>query len=419
MQTREQSDDVSCLFSGVSNAGKLDYVAGWFMLAARYSLGTNIRCAFVASNSICQGESVRALWKTLFDLGCIIDFAYTTFVWSSEASDRASVHVVIVGFSMRNHALNKRLYFSNGATIEASNINGYLKNAPNVFIENRTKKMGTGQCLVTQGSQPMEDGQLLFTKEERDDFVKRYPGTETLFKRMLGSREFLNDTEPTRYCLWLDGVPAGEYSENPDIQNRISHVREYRLNNKIPRIIQTAEKPQLFTQIRQPDSEYLIIPRVSSSRRKYIPIGYVSPEIIANDAVVIVSGANLYDFGLLSSQTHNAWMRTVAGRLKSDYRYAPSIYYNFPYPKASADQIAEVERAAQGVLTAREQFSDRSLASLYDPDKMPSDLLAAHRTLDNAVEEAYGVDFDGDEEKIVAHLFRLYAEAIKDMQNAR
>lgn len=419
MQTREQSDDVSCLFSGVSNAGKLDYVAGWFMLAARYSLGTNIRCAFVASNSICQGESVRALWKTLFDLGCIIDFAYTTFVWSSEASDRASVHVVIVGFSMRNHALNKRLYFSNGATIEASNINGYLKNAPNVFIENRTKKMGTGQCLVTQGSQPMEDGQLLFTKEERDDFVKRYPGTETLFKRMLGSREFLNDTEPTRYCLWLDGVPAGEYSENPDIQNRISHVREYRLNNKIPRIIQTADKPQLFTQIRQPDSEYLIIPRVSSSRRKYIPIGYVSPEIIANDAVVIVSGANLYDFGLLSSQTHNAWMRTVAGRLKSDYRYAPSIYYNFPYPKASADQIAEVERAAQGVLTAREQFSDRSLASLYDPDKMPSDLLAAHRTLDNAVEEAYGVDFDGDEEKIVAHLFRLYAEAIKDMQNAR
>lgn len=419
MQTREQSDDVSCLFSGVSNAGKLDYVAGWFMLAARYSLGTNIRCAFVASNSICQGESVRALWKTLFDLGCIIDFAYTTFVWSSEASDRASVHVVIVGFSMRNHALNKRLYFSNGATIEASNINGYLKNAPNVFIENRTKKMGTGQCLVTQGSQPMEDGQLLFTKEERDDFVKRYPGTETLFKRMLGSREFLNDTEPTRYCLWLDGVPAGEYSENPDIQNRISHVREYRLNNKIPRIIQTADKPQLFTQIRQPDSEYLIIPRVSSSRRKYIPIGYVSPEIIANDAVVIVSGANLYDFGLLSSQTHNAWMRTVAGRLKSDYRYAPSIYYNFPYPKASADQIAEVERAAQGVFMAREQFSDRSLASLYDPDKMPSDLLAAHKTLDNAVEEAYGVDFDGDEEKIVAHLFRLYAEAIKDMQNAR
>lgn len=410
MQTREQSDDVSCLFSGVSNAGKLDYVAGWFMLAARYSLGTNIRCAFVASNSICQGESVRALWKTLFDLGCIIDFAYTTFVWSSEASDRANVHVVIVGFSMRNHALNKRLYFSNGTTIEASNINGYLKNAPNVFIENRTKKMGTGQCLVTQGSQPMEDGQLLFTKEERDDFVKRYPGTETLFKRMLGSREFLNDIEPTRYCLWLDGVPAGEYSENPDIQNRISHVREYRLNNKIPRIIQTADKPQLFTQIRQPDSEYLIIPRVSSSRRKYIPIGYVSPEIIANDAVVIVSGANLYDFGLLSSQTHNAWMRTVAGRLKSDYRYAPSIYYNFPYPKASADQIAEVERAAQGVLTAREQFSDRSLASLYDPDKMPSDLLAVHKALDKAVEEAYGVDFDGDEEKIVAHLFKLYAE---------
>lgn len=413
MQTREQSDEVSRLFPNVSNAGKLDYVAGWFLLATEYSRNTDIRCAFVSSNSISQGESVAALWKTLFDMGCQIDFAYTTFVWSSEASDKANVHVVIVGFSMQNHVRQKMLYNADGEIVLAQNINGYLKNAPNVFIQNRSKKMNSEQCLVTQGSQPMEDGQLLFTKEEMREFVRRYPDTRQLFRQMLGSREFLNDIEPTRYCLWLDNVEPEAYQDNPDIVERIKHIREYRLGNKIPRIIKTADVPHLFTQIRQPETDYLIIPRVSSARRKYIPIGYVSPDIIANDAVVIAANASLYDFGLLSSQTHNAWMRTVAGRLKSDYRYAPSVYYNFPYPDATDEQKRIIEQAAQALLDARDAHPGWSLAQLYDPDKMPADLLAAHKALDKAVENAYGIDFDGDEEKIVAHLFKLYSDTQK------
>ena len=274
----------------------------------------------------------------------------------------------------------------------------------------RTKCINASQCSVTQGSQPMEDGQLDFTREERDAFVSRYPGTEHLFKPVLGSREFLNETEYTRYCLWLVGIDPSEYEGNPEIKARIDHVRDYRQNNKIPRIQKTANAPHLFTQVRQPDTEYLIVPRASSSRRRYIPIGYVSPDVVANDAVVIVSNATLYDFGLLSSQTHNAWMRTIAGRLKSDYRYAPSVYYNFPYPQPTEEQRADVEQAAQGVLDARKNHPDKPLAKLYDPDKMPDDLRIAHDALDTAVEAAYGVDFNGDEEKIVAHLFKLYAE---------
>lgn len=413
MQTREQSDEVTALFPGISNAGKLDYVAGWFRIAATYSKDAAARCAFVASNSICQGESVAALWKELFAEGCIIDFAYTTFIWDSEASDKAHVHVVIVGFSMNNHA-NQRLLFSNDSVHIASNINGYLKDAPNVFVRNRTKCINASQCSVTQGSQPMEDGQLDFTKEERDSFVARYPETAHFFKPVLGSREFLNETEYTRYCLWLVGIEPGEYEGNPEIMERIAHVREYRLGNKIPRIRKTADAPHLFTQVRQPDTEYLIVPRVSSSRREYIPIGYVSPDVIANDAVVIVSNATLYDFGLLSSKMHNAWMRTIAGRLKSDYRYAPSVYYNFPYPEASPAQMEAVERAAQSVLDVRAAHRGESLAKLYDPDKMPDDLRDAHADLDAAVEAAYGVECNGDEEKIVAHLFKLYAEKTQE-----
>lgn len=410
MQTRKQSDEVTALFPGISNAGKLDYVAGWFRIAANYTKGTQARCAFVASNSICQGESVAALWKELFAEGCVIDFAYTTFVWDSEASDKAHVHVVIVGFSMNNHAPEKLLFGSDGQRSKAANVNGYLKDAPNVFVRNRTKCINASQCSVTQGSQPMEDGQLDFTREERDAFVAKYPETEHLFKPVLGSREFLNETEFTRYCLWLVDIDPSEYESNPEIRARIDHVREYRRNNKIPRIQKAADAPHLFTQVRQPNTEYLIVPRVSSSRRRYLPIGYVSPDVIANDAVVIVSNATLYDFGLLSSQTHNAWMRTIAGRLKSDYRYAPSVYYNFPYPQATEEQRANVERTAQGVLNARENHPDTPLAKLYDPDEMPDDLRAAHKALDSAVEAAYGVDFGGDEEKIVAHLFKLYAE---------
>lgn len=413
MQTKEQSHEVSVLFPDVKNAGKLDYVAGWFKKATTYSKNTNITCSFVASNSICQGESVGALWKGLFDEGCIIDFAYTTFVWDSEAADKAHVHVIICGFSMKKHSSVKKLFSADGSIHIAGNINGYLKDAPNVFLKNRTKTISENRCIVTQGSQPMEDGQLLFTADEKNAFVARYPEMETLFRPLLGSREFLNDTTYSRYCLWLEDVDSECFMSNAEITERLNHVKLYRENNKIPRIRQTSNVPHLFTQIRQPKETYLIIPRVSSERRKYIPIGYVEPDVIASDAVVIVDGATLYDFGLLSSLTHNSWVRTIAGRLKSDYRYAPSVYYNFPYPSPTQEAKTAIESCAQAVLNVRDNHPGTSLAFLYNPDTMPDDLLAAHKALDAAVEAAYGVDFGGDEEKIVAHLFKLYDEATR------
>lgn len=411
MQSKEQSNDVSSLFDGLSNAGKLDYVAGWFKKAADYSKGTNIRCAFVSSNSICQGESVGSLWKILSEAGCVINFAYTTFLWDSEASDKAGVMCVIVGFSMFEDGHKKVLFGADGQTF-ASHINGYLKSAPDVWIKNRKKCINRRGCKVTQGSQPMENGQLLFSAEEKKQFLSRYPDCEKLFRPFVGSREFLNETDFSRYCLWLDGVNPAEYTNNTEIMKRIRAVREYRASNKIPRIRKTADSPQLFTQIRQPENDYIIIPRVSSARRKYIPIGYVSRSVVASDAVVIVDGASMFDFGLLMSQTHNAWMRTVAGRLKNDYRYAPSVYYNFPYPDADQDDINEIEERAKAVIKARSNYPDCSLATLYGADSffLFNDLVKAHSDLDAAVESAYGMSFDGDEEKIVAHLFELYAE---------
>ena len=414
MQTKEQSQEVSALFPDVKNAGKLDYVAGWFKKATLYSKNTDITCSFVASNSICQGESVGALWKGLFDDGCIIDFAYTTFVWDSEATDKAHVHVIICGFSMNNHSPVKKLFSADGSVREAGNINGYLKDAPNVFLKNRTKTISENRCMVTQGSQPMEDGKLLFTVDEKNDFVARYPELEPLFRPLLGSREFLNDTTYSRYCLWLENIDLERFMNNSEIVERLNHIKLYRENNKIPRIRQTSNVPHLFTQIRQPKETYLIIPRVSSERRKYIPIGYVEPNVIASDAVVIVDGATLYDFGLLSSLTHNSWVRTIAGRLKSDYRYAPSVYYNFPYPNPTQEAKATIESCAQAVLDARDNHPGTSLAFLYNPDTMPDDLISAHQALDAAVEAAYGVDFGGDEEKIVAHLFKLYEAALNN-----
>lgn len=414
MQSKEQSNDVSSLFDGLSNAGKLDYVAGWFKKAADYSKGTNIRCAFVSSNSICQGESVGSLWKVLSEAGCVINFAYTTFLWDSEASDKAGVMCVIVGFSMFEDGRKKVLFGADGPIIFASHINGYLKSAPDVWIKNRKKCINRRGCKVTQGSQPMENGQLLFSVEEKKQFLSRYPDCEKLFRPFVGSREFLNETDFSRYCLWLDGVNPAEYTNNTEIMKRIRAVREYRASNKIPRIRKTADSPQLFTQIRQPENDYIIIPRVSSARRKYIPIGYVSRRVVASDAVVIVDGASMFDFGLLMSQTHNAWMRTVAGRLKNDYRYAPSVYYNFPYPDADQDAISEIEERAKAVIKARSNYPDCSLATLYGADSffLFNDLVKAHSDLDAAVESAYGMSFDGDEEKIVAHLFNLYAKKV-------
>ena len=411
-QSREQSDEVSELFPGNKSAGKLDYVAGWYSKATDYTLGTDIRVAFVSSNSICQGESVSILWKDLFNRGMEIGFAHLPFLWNSEAANQAHVFVVIVCLS--NSWCGRKTIYGSGKADVASNINGYLKDAPSVFIENRSKAIGAARMKVVQGSQPMEDGRLLFTREEKELFVLRNPETKNMFKVFMGSREFLNDIEPTRYCLWLDGVDVSLYKDNKEIVERLNHIVDYRKANKIPRIRATSDKPQLFTQIRQPENEYLLIPRVSSERRQYLPMGFMSPEIIAGDAAVIGIGSTLYDFGLLSSSVHNSWIKTVAGRLKSDIRYSPSVYYNFPYPEENGVTRTAIEEAAKDLLDVRSNYKGVSLAELYNPDKKWAyqDLYKVHSVLSKRVEDAYGVDFDGESEKIVAHLFKLYSAAV-------
>jgi type I restriction-modification system DNA methylase subunit len=412
-QTKEQKQQVLDVFDGARNAGNIDYCGAWYMLAARYTEGAHARCALVSTNSICQGEQVANLWKPLWDVGVRIDFAHDTFRWDNEASDQAHVFCVIVGFSREGG--KKRLYHHEKpdaaeALIEAGNINAYLADAPDAFIWSRGKPL----CEVPEmgiGNKPIDGGNYLFTKDEMEAFIAKEPGAETYFHPWLGSKEFLH--RAPRYCLWLGNVTFDELASLPACRARIDAVREFRLASKSAPTRKLAEAPQRFHVENMPEGDSILIPEVSSERRHYVPMGFVGPETLCSNLVRLVPNATLYHFGVLHSQMHNAWMRTVAGRLKSDYRYSAGVVYNnFVWPEPSDAQREEIEQCAQGVLDARDAHPGATLADLYDPDKMPADLLAAHKALDAAVEAAYGVDFNGDEEKIVAHLFKLYAEKV-------
>lgn len=411
MQSKEQKAEIQDVFHGAKNCGNVDYVAGWYMKAAEYMADYPIRAAFVSTNSICQGEQVANIWEPIFKLGFHIDFAYDTFRWKNEANDQAHVFVVIVGFSKQPSA--KRLFHHDKPDVKEelqlpSNINAYLKDAPDVFIWNRPKPL-SDVPRIGIGSQPIDDGNYLFTKEEMDDFIGCEPKAAAYFHPWLGSREFLNGTE--RYVLWLGSASERALDEMPQAKARVQAVREYRLASNRAQTKKAAETPNHFGTELIAENEAILIPKVSSERRNYIPMGFIGPDTFCSDLVFLISDASLYDFGVLQSQFHNAWMRTVAGRLKSDYRYSGGmVYNNFVWPNPTPAQKEAIEQAAQAVLNARAAHAEKSLAELYDPAKMPSDLLAAHKALDKAVEDAYGVDFNGDEEKIVAQLFKLYAE---------
>jgi len=414
MRTKEQTDDLKEVFAPSKDYGKLDYVAGWFKKAADMIDGTNAEAAFVSSNSICQGESVNLFWQKLLGNGLYINFAHNTFMWTSEAKTKAAVMCVIVGFSYKERK-DKRLY--NGDKYEiVEHINGYLKAAPDVFITNRSQSINEGLAKVVQGSPPADDGRLLFSKAEREDMVRRYPELDEVLLPFVGSREFINDTEYTRYCLWLVGKRPADYAHIPELTERFRYISEYRLNSPVDRIQKTANKPYLFTQNRQPETDYLLIPRVSSSSRRYIPLGFMPPTVIASDAAVLVNNATLYDFGLISSNVHNAWMRVVAGRLKNDYRYAPSVYYNFPMPSPTDEQKQRIEQTAQAIIEARKLYPDKSLADMYGENMyLYPELLTAHQNNDRAVMQAYGfpVKSTFTESQCVAELFKLYKEKTK------
>lgn len=412
-QSPRQKDQVLRVFDGMKNAGNIDYCAAWYMKAARFMAGTRCRAALVSTNSICQGEQVANIWKPLHDMGIHIDFAHNTFRWDNEAENKAHVFCVIVGFS-RERAV-KELYIHDTPDSEArkeypSRINAYLKDAPDVFVWSRNKPL----CRVPEmgiGNKPIDGGNYLFTDEEREEFLRREPAAAKFFRPWIGSKEFLHGY--TRWCLWLGDASWQDLKDLPLCRERIENVRQLRLESKSAGTRKIADKPTRFHVENMPNGNSIIIPEVSSERRKYVPMGFVGPETLCSNLVRLVPNATIYHFGVLHSQVHNAWMRTVAGRLKSDYRYSAGVVYNnFVWPEAGEATKAEISRLAQSVLDARRAYDGATLADLYDPDNEVffPELMAAHRALDAAVERAYGVDFGGDEERIVAHLFRLYAE---------
>ena len=414
MRTKEQTEDLKEVFAPSKDYGKLDYVAGWFKKAADLIEGTDAEAAFVSSNSICQGESVNLFWQKLLGNCLYINFSHNTFLWTSEAKTKAAVMCVIVGFSYKER--KDKLLFNGDKYEIVEHINGYLKAAPDVFITNRSKSINEGLAKVVQGSPPADDGRLLFSKSEREELVKRYPELDDVLLPFVGSREFINDTEYTRYCLWLVGKRPADYAHIPELTERFRYISEYRLNSPVDRIQKTADKPYLFTQNRQPETDYLLIPRVSSSSRRYIPVGFLPPNVIASDSAVLVYNASLVDFGIICSNVHNAWMRVVAGRLKNDYRYAPSVYYNFPMPSPTEEQKQRIEQTAQAIIDARKLYPDKSLADMYGENMyLYPELLTAHQENDRAVMQAYGfpVKSTFTESQCVAELFKLYKEKTK------
>lgn len=406
IRTETQIADINLVFNGSKNYGKLDYVCCWFKKSMDFLKNSNIEAAFVATNSIVQGESVICMWKPFFEEGFHIKFAHQTFKWSNEGRGVAAVHCVIIGIC-NNEPDSRLLYNSEGIATRVKFINGYLVDAPAIYIQNRSKALNIGQPPIIKGSQPTDGGHLIMTDAEKIAFLQDYPECHPLVRLCVGASEFLSGAK--RWCFWLNRVNPTLYKNNPYIRERLEKIAEFRRKSPTASVQKDAHSPYLFTQIRQPDSDYIIIPRHSSEKRIYIPIGFVSSDVIATDAVYIIPNASLYLFGVLTSQLHMAWMRVISGRLEMSYRYTPAIYNNFPWPEATEAQQTRIEELAQGVLDARALYPDSSLADLYDPLTMPPELVAAHRKLDAAVEKAYGRKFKDDAER-VAYLFERYSE---------
>ena len=409
-RSETQKEDMDLVFNGFGNYGKLDYVACWYKKAADFMQNNKkIRCAFVSTNSIVQGESVATMWKPLFDNSKLnINFAYRTFRWESDSIGMAHVHCVIIGFSIGENDFEKKIIDEKGISKNARNINGYLLDAPNVFIENRGKPLMQGLSKMSKGSQPTDGGNLILSAGERDDLIKKYPQTSSFIRQYVSADDFINNK--LRYCLWLKGVTPNEYTKIKPIMERLEKVREMRLKSPTASVKRDAEIPMLFTQIRQPETDYLVVPEVSSEQRKYIPIGFMSKDIIVSNMIYAVPNASLYLFGVLISKVHMSWMRIMAGRLEMRYRYTPAVYNNFPFCNPSKEKRAEIENTAKGILDARALFSKASLADLYNELTMPPELRKAHNENDRAVLTAYGLPKDATETEITSYLFHLLVQ---------
>ena len=408
-QTADQKADLLAL--PIKLGKNIDYVAGWYVKAALLMVDTDIRTALVSTNSITQGEQVAEIWKPLFiDLGVHIDFAHRTFRWDSEANMKAHVHCVIVGFSNAPNSSQKKLFISDRDQI-VNSINAYLLDAPNIFVEKLSKPI----CDVPKmckGSQPTDGGNLIIKSEEYEDFLKKNPTAAPYIREYIGGEEFI--TGKKRYCLWLQGISPKVLASMLGVVERVEKVREFRLNSKKEATRKWADMPTLFTENRQPTTDYIVIPEVSSESRKYIPIGFMTPETVCSNKLQMITGASIYHFGVLTSNVHMAWMRAVCGRLEMRYDYSANIVYNnFPWPTPTDEQQAKIEQTARAILDARELYPDCSLADLYDEVTMPPELRKAHQANDRAVMAAYGFDVKTmTESSCVAELMRMYQELI-------
>lgn len=411
LMSKEQKADIETVFGKKwHGVGNMDYVTCWFMQAARMMRqNTKIATALVATNSIAQGEQVALLWKRLStDYGAEITFAHRTFRWDSEATSKAHVHCVIVGFEI-GHNASKRLIFDDGVLAVAQHINAYLMNDSDVWVESRKTPISADVPQMGIGNKPIDGGNYLFTRDEMLDFVKREPKSETYFRQWLGAEEFIH--RRPRYCLWLGACSPAELRKMPLAMERIKAVRELRLASKSAGTQKLAERPTRFHVENMPEGNSIIVPRVSSEKREYVPMGFITPDILASDSVHLIPNATLYHFGVLTSSLHNEWLRAVGGRLEMRFRYSKDVVYNnFPWPSCEVEQQERIAECARAILSAREECAAASLADLYDPLVMPQRLRSAHRECDKAVLRAYGIPTGATRQQMLARLFELYRE---------
>lgn len=405
-----------CLFSGYPNAGLLDAVAGWYLCAAKYMQGTNIKAAFVSTNSIIQGEQVSALWEPLIrHLHIELIFGYRPFKWTNEARDIAVVHCVIIGFQAFHSGKDKVIFDSEGTPQKVELINPYLDGLPEItFLYRRSAPL----CAVPEigiGNKPIcgKHG-YLFTKEERDAFVREEPQAEKWFREWYGGEEFLSKIP--RYCLWLGNCPPDELSKMPKVMERVEAVRQFRQNSPSPGTRALADRPRRFHVENIPDIPYLVIPEVSGETRDYIPMGFMTPDVLCSNLVKLMPGASLYHFGILTSSTHMTWMRAVCGRLEERYRYSIEIVYNnFPWPAVNEKQIQKVSSLAQSILTVRDNYPDTTYKVLYKRQTMPDELRTAHIALDKYVKGLYGLSANASEKECMIALYKRYRELTGQM----
>ena len=411
-----QKKDVEEVWKGTKNLGNLDYVTCWYKLASEYMKETKIQASLVSTNSICQGEQAGLLWKPMFDKGIVINNAYRTFIWDNESpSKKAHVYCVIVQFSYVSNAVKKLFAEKTGIPSEVSYINQYLLPFKVSIVENRKEPLSDIPTIGT-GNQPIDGGYYLFLEDEMKEFIKKEPKSAKYFKKWYGAKEVINGF--CRYCLWLGDCKPNEIRSMPLCLDRVEKVKEFRLSSPREQTKKYADKPTRFYIENVPKGDYIVLPETSSENRKYVPFGFMNPDVFCSNAVKLLPNASLFHFGILTSILHNAWMRVVAGRLGNGYRYSIGIVYNnFVWVKPTEQQKEKIEKTAQSILDARNKYPESTLADLYDSLTMPPELRKAHENNDKAVLELYGLSKNSTEEQMVELLFKLYDAKISGNNN--